>query len=83
MGFQYSEISITGQLPKKRDNVSEEDYKATVCAEALMDWGICMMGVKPPGKFGEGMAQVGNLLGIMADPDSLKEYANKFFSPLK
>ena len=83
MGFQYSEISTTGQLPKKKDNVSEEDYKASVCADALMDWAICMAGAKLPPKFGEGMAQVGNLLGIMADPDSLKEYANKFLLPLK
>lgn len=78
MGFQYSEISITGQLPKKRDNVSEEDYKASICADALMDWAICIAGDKPPQKFGEGMVEVHKLLGVSATPESLKEYGKKF-----
>lgn len=77
MNLQYSEISITGQLPEKREDVTEEHYKASVCAKALMDWGICMTGTRLPQKFGDGMVQVSKLLGVSANPQSLKEYANK------
>ena len=73
---QFSEISITGQLPEKRENVTEEEYKASICAEALRDWGNCMAGSKPPVMFGEGMVQVSKLLGVLADPNSLMEYSS-------
>lgn len=76
MEMQYSEISITGQLPEKREDVSEEHYKASICAKALMDWGVCMAGTRPPQKFGEGMVQVSKLLGVSASPESLKKYAD-------
>lgn len=76
MGLQYSEISITGQLPEKREDVSEQEYKASVCAKALGDWGNCMAGSTPPQKFGKGMVEVSKLLGVSASPESLKEYAN-------
>ena len=76
MELQYSEISITGQLPEKREDVSEEHYKASICAKALGDWGNCMAGNRPPQKFGEGMVQVSQLLGVSASPESLKEYAD-------
>lgn len=76
MELQYSEISITGQLPEKREDVSDEHYKASVCAKALMDWGVCMAGTRLPQKFGEGMVQVSKLLGVSASPESLKEYAS-------
>ena len=80
MGMQYSEISITGQLPENVNNYPEDQYKAWVCSKALCDWGICMMGAKLPEKFGEGMVQVGKLLGVSAAPESLKEYGNKFIT---
>ena len=76
MQLQYSEISTTGQLPEKREDVSDEHYKASICAKALFDWGICMMGKTPPQKFGDGMVQVSQLLGVSASPESLKEYAS-------
>lgn len=76
MELQYSEISITGELPENVNNFSEQDYKAWICSKALCDWGICMMGVQLPAKFGEGMVQVGKLLGVSASPNSLMEYSN-------
>ena len=76
MELQFSEISITGQLPEKREDVTEEHYKASICAKALGDWGICMAGTRPPQKFGEGMVEVRKLLGVSSDPDSLMEYAD-------
>jgi len=72
----FSEISTTGQLPEKPDNISEQDYNAWICAKALGDWGICMVGGTPPQKFGEGMVEVSKLLGVSASPESLKEYAD-------
>lgn len=75
MELQYSEISTTGELPENVNNFSEEDYKAWICAKALSDWGICIAGVQIPAKFGEGMVQVGKLLGVSASPNSLMEYS--------
>lgn len=80
MELQYSEISITGELPERMDNISEEDYKAWICAKALRDWGCCMAGSTPPAKFGEGMVQVGKLLGVSASPESLMEYSKQLLN---
>ena len=77
MQLQFSEISNTGQLPEKREDVTEEHYKASICAKALCDWGNCMAGNRPPQKFGEGMVQVSQLLGVPASLESLMEYADK------
>lgn len=82
MELQYSEISITGQLPKRPDNVTEQDYKAWICSKALSDWGVCMMGKKLPTTFGEGMVKVSELLGVSADPNSLMEYSKEFINDL-
>lgn len=78
--LQYSEISTTGELPENTNNYTEQDYKAWICAKALCDWGICMAGTRPPTKFGEGMVQVSQLLGVSASPDSLMEYSKQLLN---
>lgn len=83
MSFQYSEISVTGQLPERPDNIKEQDYKAWICSKALNDWGICMFGQEIPSNFGIGMVEVSKLLGVSATPSSLKEYADKIILDLQ
>ncbi len=75
MELQYSEISITGKLPVRKDNISEEDYKAWICVKALCDWACCIAGAQLPFNFGKGMVEVGKLLGVLPTPDSLREYS--------
>lgn len=62
--FQYSEISITGEIPKGLP-------KKAILASALNDWGCCMAGASIPENFGMGMAKVGLSLDVVATHENL------------
>ncbi|HMY34833.1 MAG TPA: hypothetical protein PK937_15620 [bacterium] len=75
--FQFSDISTTGKIPENKDNLSDKDFKLLCCAHALSDWACIYAGSHPPENFCNGMAAVGNFLGILATPDLLMKYADK------
>lgn len=66
----YPEVFITGKL--------ESDNKKMAYADALIGWANCHMGSKPPSKFGEGMMNIGVLLGHPVSPDTMMDYADKY-----
>jgi hypothetical protein len=70
MGF--SEIFKTGELPS---NWSKE----SLIADGLNGWACCSLGVKPPDKFGEGMAIIASIVGT-ATPDGLDKLADEIIA---
>ena len=64
----WDEIFITGNVPE----LTEKE----ICAKALGAWGNCSIS-KPPEKFGEAMAKIGQRLGIAPMPDKIIDYAKK------
>lgn len=69
----WPRVLLTGELP-------ENWSKASLCADGLMGWGLCMSGNNPPDKFGWGMAKIGEVLGIPATSENLIEYSKQILN---
>lgn len=71
----FPEIFNTGVLP--------ENYnKESLIADGLCGWACCIVGAKPPEKFGEGMTSIARILGT-ATPDGLYKLADKYLAEKK
>ena len=76
--MQFSEISTTGKLPKRKENETIDLYKLRICAMAMGDRAKTAMYKKCPDNFGDGMIEVGYLLGVSADPEGLNKWHNQY-----
>jgi hypothetical protein len=68
MNLIFPEVFITGILPIPSD-------ERKVCTDALIGWANCMAGATPPTLFGEGIAAIGQRLGIIPVSSEIEKYA--------
>lgn len=67
--YIWPEIFMTGEKPK---NYTREQ----AIADGLCGWAICMSGEEPCEKFGEGMVEIGSVVGCTL-PEQLSKEADK------
>ena len=51
---------------------------AEIVSDGLGGWALCMAGAEIPKNFGEGMAQIGQILRIAPTPENLMELSKKY-----
>lgn len=54
-----------------------EISKALACADGLIGWGHCIMGMETPRHFGKGIVKISQVLSINATSDNLMQYADR------
>lgn len=77
----WPEVLVTGKIPDRYKELPELKMKLSLIADGLCGWGCCVL-EKPPAKFGEGMVEIQQVVGVCT-AEALKEKGDELLKQYK